>query len=100
AAAGPRAAPDRAGELARRLRNVFAADVPVRRAELELAIQKENREAAGRVLHGIRGSAAYVGAAELTVLCAELEAAADGGRWGAVRAGWPALCALLDDFVP
>ncbi|MES3020138.1 MAG: two-component regulator propeller domain-containing protein [Pseudomonadota bacterium] len=97
---GPHTAAYQASELARRLRNVFAADIPARRAELELAIQKENREAAGRVLHGIRGSAAYVGAAELNTLCAGLEAAADGGRWSAVRAGWPALCALLDDFVP
>jgi signal transduction histidine kinase/ligand-binding sensor domain-containing protein/CheY-like chemotaxis protein/HPt (histidine-containing phosphotransfer) domain-containing protein len=70
----------RADELARRLRVAFAADLPRRRAELEAALAAGDLEGAGRVLHGLRGSAAYLGETVLGQLCAELEAAADNGE--------------------
>jgi HPt (histidine-containing phosphotransfer) domain-containing protein len=50
------------------------------------------------VLHGLRGSAAHLGAGELAALCAALEAAADRGACADIRAALPGLEALLDTF--
>ncbi|MFC5512231.1 two-component regulator propeller domain-containing protein [Massilia jejuensis] len=91
-------APDRAADLHARMRAAFGADLPRRRAELRGAVEQGETEAAARVLHGLRGSAAHLGAAELGALCAALESAAEGGRHGELRSALPRLDALLDRF--
>ncbi len=68
------------------MRAAFAADLPRRRAELRAAVEGGDMEAAAGVLHGLRGSAAHLGAGELAALCAALEAAADRGACGRHRA--------------
>jgi HPt (histidine-containing phosphotransfer) domain-containing protein len=85
----------RAGDLKSRLRAAFLADLPRRRAELDMALDAGDGEAAGRLLHGLRGSAGYLEAAHLHALCGELEAEADAGRLDAVRARLPELLDLL-----
>ncbi|MCZ6992362.1 Hpt domain-containing protein, partial [Salmonella enterica] len=85
--AAPPNAGRRADDLAARLRAAFAADLPRRRAELAQALDADDLEAAGRVLHGLRGSAAYLGETALGQLCAELEAAADAGDRTRLLAG-------------
>ncbi|UUZ51636.1 Hpt domain-containing protein [Massilia sp. B-10] len=80
------------------MRAAFANDVPSRRADLELAVAARDCEAAGRLLHGIKGSAAYLEATELHVLCGELELAADQGQWPLVNDGLPRLRELLEQF--
>ncbi|MFC5480640.1 two-component regulator propeller domain-containing protein [Massilia suwonensis] len=89
---------DRAAQLQARMRAAFAADLPRRRAELRVALDAGDAEACARVLHGLRGSAAHLGATELAALCAALEAAADAGRYAEVVAALPGLDALLDPF--
>ncbi len=97
-AVGAPPAPDRAGTLHARMRAAFAADLPRRRAELRSALEQNDAEASARVLHGLRGSAAHLGAAELAALCAVLEAAAERGRAAELLAALPRLNALLDTF--
>jgi signal transduction histidine kinase/ligand-binding sensor domain-containing protein/CheY-like chemotaxis protein/HPt (histidine-containing phosphotransfer) domain-containing protein len=84
--------------LTARLRAAFSADLPARRIELAAAVAREDVEVAGRVLHGLRGSAAYLREEALQLLCAELEMAAENGRWDTVRAGMARLARLLDAF--
>ena len=84
--------------LKARMRSAFATDVPSRRAELEAAVLARDHEAAGRLLHGIKGSAAYLDEARLHALCGELEAAADASHWTLIQEGLPRLRALLDQF--
>jgi signal transduction histidine kinase/ligand-binding sensor domain-containing protein/CheY-like chemotaxis protein/HPt (histidine-containing phosphotransfer) domain-containing protein len=86
----------RAGDLKGRLRSAFVADLPRRRAELDAALADGDGEAAGRLLHGMRGSAGYLGDSALYGLCGELEAEADRGNLDAVRAALPRLLRLLD----
>ncbi|MET0983056.1 MAG: two-component regulator propeller domain-containing protein [Telluria sp.] len=81
-----------------RMRAAFAADLPRRRAELHAALACGDMEAIGRVLHGLRGSAAHLGAADLATLCAGLEQAANAGGAAEVRAGLPGLENLLGTF--
>jgi signal transduction histidine kinase/ligand-binding sensor domain-containing protein/CheY-like chemotaxis protein len=81
--------------LGARLRAAFAADLPRRRAELWGALHGGDLETAGRVLHGLRGSAAYLGDAALAALCAELEAAADAGERERLLGGIARVEALL-----
>ncbi|MCC2972022.1 two-component regulator propeller domain-containing protein [Massilia sp. IC2-476] len=88
-----------ADALAGRLRAAFAADLPRRRAELDAALASGDLDAAGRVLHGLRGSAAYLGETTLGALCAELEAAADAGHLPRVLAGLARLQPQLDAFL-
>ena len=88
----------RTSDLKTRMRSAFEADLPRRRAELETAIAAKDCDAAGRLLHGIRGSAAYLDAAELKLLCGELELAADQGQWPSVGAAMPRLNRLLAGF--
>jgi CheY-like chemotaxis protein len=90
----------RADDLAGRLRAAFAADLPRRRAELAQAIEANDLEAAGRVLHGLRGSAAYLGETALGQLCADLEAAADAGDRVRLLAGMARLGVQLAVFQP
>ena len=88
----------RADDLAARLRAAFAADLPRRRAELDTAIGADDFETAGRVLHGMRGSAGHLGENAIGQLCAELEAAADARDGARLRAGLPRLGILLAGF--
>ena len=105
-ATGPAAAlPDaagaavrRAGLLQARMRSAFVADLPQRRAELDTALATGDCDTAGRVLHGLRGSAAYLGETGLHALCGELEQEADAGRLDAVRRRLPQLLAMLAPF--
>ncbi|MEW6370555.1 MAG: two-component regulator propeller domain-containing protein [Pseudomonadota bacterium] len=98
----PAPAPDqaaaRAAALHARLRAAFAADLPRRRADLLAALGDGDDDACGRVLHGLRGSAGHLGAAELAALCARLEKAADAGRRDELLAGLPQLEILLAAF--
>jgi CheY-like chemotaxis protein len=88
----------RAGDLKDRLRGAFLADLPRRRIELETALAAGDHDTAGRVLHGMKGSAGYLGEDGLRALCAELEGLADAGQLDAVRAGLPRLWDLLARF--
>jgi signal transduction histidine kinase/ligand-binding sensor domain-containing protein/CheY-like chemotaxis protein/HPt (histidine-containing phosphotransfer) domain-containing protein len=88
----------RASDLKDRLRAAFLGDLPRRRAELDEALAARDADTVGRVLHGMKGSAAYLGEAALRVLCAELEAQADAGALDDVRAGLPRLLDLLARF--
>jgi signal transduction histidine kinase/ligand-binding sensor domain-containing protein/DNA-binding response OmpR family regulator len=88
----------RAGDLKARMRAAFVGDLPSRRADLEAAIAAREHLEAGRLLHGMRGSAAYLDARELHLLCGELEAAADQHRWDVLDAGLARLRNLLDHF--
>jgi CheY-like chemotaxis protein len=88
----------RAGDLQGRLRAAFAADLPRRRSELDAALAAGDPEACGRLLHGLRGSAGYLGEDGLHQLCAELEREADGGRLEQVRARLPDLLGMLARF--
>jgi CheY-like chemotaxis protein len=88
----------RAGDLQSKMRAAFAADLPRRRSELDAALASGDGEACGRLLHGMRGSAGYLGEAELHQLCTELEREADGGRLEQVRARLPKLLGLLARF--
>ncbi|WP_229451953.1 two-component regulator propeller domain-containing protein [Massilia niastensis] len=102
AAPAPAAPPNpgrRADDLAARLRAAFAADLPRRRAELDAAVAAGDADGAGRVLHGLRGSASHLGEAALQQLCADLEAAAAVPDWERLRAGLPRLGVLLAGYV-
>jgi CheY-like chemotaxis protein len=84
--------------LDRRMRAAFAADLPRRRAELDQALRDSDRAACAMVLHGLRGSAAYLGEDGLGQLCRELETAADAGNLAALRDALPRLSRMLDEF--
>ncbi len=94
--AGP--AIKRSVDLKARMRAAFAGDVPGRLAELERAIADGDHDTAGRLLHGIKGSAAYLDEGELHALCTELELAADQRQWEVLRAAMPRLLTLLSVF--
>ena len=98
APAAPPAPAPRATAFQERLRAAFIADLPRRRADLHAALESGDDDACGRVLHGLRGSAAHLGAVELAVLCAQLEKAADAGRRDELAAGLPRLETLLEAF--
>jgi signal transduction histidine kinase/ligand-binding sensor domain-containing protein/CheY-like chemotaxis protein/HPt (histidine-containing phosphotransfer) domain-containing protein len=88
----------RSGDLKGRMRAAFAADLPRRRSELDAALAAGDREACGRLLHGMRGSAGYLGEAGLHQLCAELEREADAGRLEQLSARLPELLDILARF--
>ncbi|GAB3410846.1 ATP-binding protein [Massilia agilis] len=90
--------PKGGGDLRERVRAAFAADLPRRRGELNDALARRDGEACALLLHGLRGSAAYLGEIALNQLCAELEAAADNGDWTALDAALPQLAEMLDAF--
>ncbi len=99
AAAGLAAGQGARGEdLQRRLRSAFALDLAGRLAELDAAMAARDSDGAGRLLHGFKGSAAYLDEAALHLLCTELEEAADGGHWARVALELPRLHALLADI--
>ena len=89
------AQPGGARDLKARLRAAFNQDAPLRLAELEHALEQQDREAAGRLLHGLKGSAGYLEEQELHILCGDLEMEADHGNWQQVRAAMPQLRRLL-----
>ena len=98
APAAPVAAPSqsiRSGELQRRIRVAFVADLEGRLRELDAALAAQDSDNAGRLLHGLKGSAAYLDETQLHMLCTEMEEAADGGRWTQVALHLPQLRALL-----
>ena len=104
APAGPLASapPPRPGvrgdELQRRIRSAFAMDLAGRLAELDAALAARDSDSAGRLLHGLKGSAAYLDEAALHLLCTELEEAADGGHWARVALELPRLHAMLAEI--
>jgi HPt (histidine-containing phosphotransfer) domain-containing protein len=80
------------------MRAAFVADLPSRRADLEAALERRDHLEAGRLLHGMRGSAAYLDARELHALCGQMEADADTRQWQQVDAAMARLRVLLDQF--
>jgi HPt (histidine-containing phosphotransfer) domain-containing protein len=84
------------GDLKARLRHAFRQDVPGRMAELELALAARDCDSAGRLLHGMKGSAGYLEEQELQAVCGELEQDADRGNWQQIEAALPRLRALLE----
>jgi CheY-like chemotaxis protein/HPt (histidine-containing phosphotransfer) domain-containing protein len=94
----PAPAEDRAAVLHARMRAAFAADLPRRRAELRTALETGDAEGCARVLHGLRGSAAHLGADELVAVCAALEAAAERGLHAEILAALPGLETMLRTF--
>ncbi len=98
APAVPVAAPSpsiRSSELQRRIRVAFVADLEERLRELDAALAVQDSDNAGRLLHGLKGSAAYLDEMQLHMLCTDMEEAADGGRWTQVALHLPQLRALL-----
>ena len=96
----PEPLPGQAGHaLKLRLRDAFIADLPSRLRELDQALAAADADAAGRLFHGIKGSAAYLDEAELHALCGELERAADRAMWPAIRDKLPRLRLLLEHVV-
>ncbi|MES2260796.1 MAG: two-component regulator propeller domain-containing protein [Pseudomonadota bacterium] len=93
----PRAAALGQGEetLKTRLRAAFLADLPARLSDLDEALATADGDAAGRLFHGIKGSAAYLEEPELQDLCGQLEKAADRADWDAIAAGMPQLRGML-----
>ncbi len=89
----------RSTDLKARMRSAFGADVAARLAELNKAIIEVDHENAGRLLHGIKGSAAYLDETELHLLCSEMESAADHQRWPLIDAAMPRLRLILNGFV-
>jgi signal transduction histidine kinase/ligand-binding sensor domain-containing protein/CheY-like chemotaxis protein/HPt (histidine-containing phosphotransfer) domain-containing protein len=96
----PQPLPGQAGNaLKLRLRDAFIADLPARLRELDHALAAADADAAGRLFHGMKGSAAYLDEAELHALCGDLERAADRALWPAIRDKLPRLRVLLDHVV-
>jgi signal transduction histidine kinase/ligand-binding sensor domain-containing protein/DNA-binding response OmpR family regulator len=87
-------------DLKVRLRQAFNQDAPLRLADLERALAQRDGEAAGRLLHGLKGSAGYLEQQELQALCGELELEADHGNWPEVLAAMPELRRLLEQAAP
>jgi signal transduction histidine kinase/ligand-binding sensor domain-containing protein/CheY-like chemotaxis protein len=90
---------DAAGALRLRLRDAFVADLPGKLDELDAALAAADADAAGRLFHGMKGSAAYLQETDLYALCGELERAADRALWPAIRHKLPRLHALLGRLV-
>ncbi|WP_338758376.1 two-component regulator propeller domain-containing protein [Massilia sp. METH4] len=91
----PGAPVDAAVALRLRLRDAFVADLPGKLNELDAALAAADADGAGRLFHGLKGSAAYLQEMELHALCAELERAADRALWPAIRHKLPRLHAQL-----
>lgn len=91
----PRPAPGQDDPLKARLRAAFLADLPARLSELDEAMAANDSDTAGRLFHGMKGSAAYLDEPELRTLCGELEKKADCADWDGIVAGLPAMRLLL-----
>ncbi|CAN7494703.1 ATP-binding protein [Pseudoduganella sp. LjRoot289] len=81
--------------LKARLRAAFLADLPARLADLDEAIAAGDGDGAGRMFHGMKGSAAYLDEPELRDLCGLLEQAADRAAWQEIGPQLPCLRAML-----
>ena len=82
-----------------RLRDAFIADLPGRLDDLDAALAAADADAAGRLFHGMKGSAAYLQDTALHALCSELERAADRALWPAIRHKLPRLHQMLGRIV-
>jgi signal transduction histidine kinase/ligand-binding sensor domain-containing protein/HPt (histidine-containing phosphotransfer) domain-containing protein len=85
----------RSTDLKRRIRSAFSGDIAARLSELDRAVAARDNDTAGRLLHGIKGSAAYLDEMELHLLCSELEETADRGEWALLLGAMPQLRQLL-----
>ncbi len=79
-------------DLLTRMRVRFAQDWPLRIIQLQQAQIDDDRESAGRIFHGLKGSLGYLETPyTLQQHCAQLEKLADAGDWLAVGQTWPAV---------
>ncbi len=62
--------------LLHELVEMFSKQTPERLTSLDLALKAKNKDLIMRTAHTLRASCAYLGATEMTLLCADLE------RWG------------------
>jgi signal transduction histidine kinase/DNA-binding response OmpR family regulator len=81
----------------RQMRGSFVDDIKSKQAQLASVLAARDCDAAGRLFHGIRGSAGYLDLEELSALCSVLEPAADRGDWTMVEEALPRLLALLNN---
>lgn len=91
-----RASESAARSLKQKLYAAFLADLEPRMAQLETARAKRDGAAAGRLLHGMKGSAAWLEETALYAVSAQLEQAADNGQWAVVDAVMPQLLQSLE----
>ncbi|MBI3230701.1 MAG: response regulator [Burkholderiales bacterium] len=79
-------------DLLTRMRVRFAQDWPIRLAQLRQAQQDGDRESAGRIFHGLKGSLGYLQTPpSLQQRCGEMEHKADQGAWDVIRDVLPQL---------
>lgn len=77
-------------DLLTRMRVRFAQDWPIRVEQLQQAQIDDDRESAGRIFHGLKGSLGYLETPyTLQQLCAKLEQQADAGDWESISQAWP-----------
>jgi PAS domain S-box-containing protein len=81
---------------------IFLTDLPARLAAIREAIDTGEGSAIVSAAHSLKGGAAYMGARELSRLCADLEAAArsdDRSRWPVVAMALEAEASLVHEFL-
>lgn len=67
--------------------DLFLDDLPTRLAAIRAALHRENLERTRAEAHGLKSSAAYIGAAELSQRCRDVEASARAGDAAATAEG-------------
>lgn len=82
--------------LEERLKNTFRDGLPQRIAELVAALDRNDCQTCGRLLHGLRGAAGYVKDPFLTELAHEMERFADQGEMARLQELMPRLRTGLD----
>ena len=83
---------DQRGSLLSRMRQSFVQDWPLRETQLEQALQAHDQECAARILHGLKGSLAYLDCSlSLQNQCGTMEQDADHGHWPSLDREWPVL---------
>lgn len=88
--------PAGADALVRELVQLFAQDTPPRLEEMEQALGRGDALAFGRAAHGIKGSAANLGATALQQAADEAERS---GRAGHLAEGRQRLAAVREEFL-
>lgn len=83
-------------DLIARLIEMFRDDAPKKRDEIGRSLETEDAETLHRAAHTLKSSAANLGARELSVRAAEIEAAAREGRFTDARALAEALAPMVD----
>ncbi len=79
-------------DLLTRMRVRFAQDWPVRMSQLQQAQIDQDRESAGRIFHGLKGSLGYLETPHhLQKTCGALEKQADQGAWAEIVLALPSL---------